>query len=562
MCAACGEDKQPTPLYWAINAANVEMVKLFIEEGADANTAVSEDNETHLHRAVIVGCLKIVEILLKAHANPNAVTLKEQLAPLYCAAWTGNARIVELLLSFGAQIDQPNRSSKETALHCAIREHHVDVVRVLIDAGADITVRYCNWGAALDLAACAGSIEIVTMLLESRGCISPQALYESARSGYSDIVMMLLAERKSIGKLRTLLDIATQRCSEECVRAVIRAHRHDGDDAIANCASRALYSAACRGSHVHAEVLLSAGADPNSNAVAQTHTALHVAAYEGHTDVVRVLLDAGADVNSVAHDYHMTPLYWASARGNAVMVTMLLQAGADVMTVNNYAKSAVYFDDDEGDCVEETALHAAASRGHSEVVRLLLAAGARPDVLGCEIRATPLYCAVTGRKPGHWRAAQSRGAEQRREEAVRLLLAAGADPNVRCRDNDDTALCAAVRGLNIAMTRALLAAGADPNARSIDCRHSAPLVFAALHLRLDMVRVLMEHGAQVNVECHRYMHYQYFDPEIRDEISFHAYKVMMKIILMRMYVMRLTQICNNLDYAETIFSVHIWILWT
>ncbi|MFN2425840.1 MAG: ankyrin repeat domain-containing protein [Candidatus Binatia bacterium] len=117
------------------------------------------------------------------------------------------------------------------------------------------------------------------------------------------------------------------------------------------------------------KVLIAAGANVNAPGK-QKETALHAAAMQGRTGIARILLAAGADVNARDADGH-TPLHSAAAWGHTELARMLVAAGADV---------------NAGDHARQTPLHLVASRrvpplaGYADVARLLLDAGARPNL--------------------------------------------------------------------------------------------------------------------------------------------------------------------------------------
>jgi hypothetical protein len=89
------------------------------------------------------------------------------------------------------------------------------------------------------------------------------------------------------------------------------------------------------------------------------------AARNGRLDVVEAVLERGQKVDARTSQYGRTALWLASDGGHVSVVARLLAANADA------TRCDVGVEDD-------APLHRAAYRGHPEVVRLLLAAGAAP----------------------------------------------------------------------------------------------------------------------------------------------------------------------------------------
>jgi hypothetical protein len=88
---------------------------------------------------------------------------------------------------------------------------------------------------------------------------------------------------------------------------------------------------------------------------------LLLAARNGNVVGVIASLNQGADVNLQSESNGYTPLTWASSRGHTEVVRLLLEAGADVNVAAN-----------DG----QTALMRAADYGHAETLRLLIDSGA------------------------------------------------------------------------------------------------------------------------------------------------------------------------------------------
>lgn len=81
----------------------------------------------------------------------------------------------------------------------------------------------------------------------------------------------------------------------------------------------------------------------------------------GHEEVVRVLLEAGANVEDHNENGH-TPLMETASAGHVQVAKILLEHGAGINTHSNEFK--------------ESALTLACYKGHLEMVRFLLEAGA------------------------------------------------------------------------------------------------------------------------------------------------------------------------------------------
>ena len=112
--------------------------------------------------------------------------------------------------------------------------------------------------------------------------------------------------------------------------------------------------------------LLAQGANPNADRIAgyEGRPALFHAATFGYVEIGRMLIDRGANVNFGADRGAVTPLMLAALNASAPMVALLIERGAAV----------------DATAAGATALTEAAQRGDPEVLRLLLEAGADPNV--------------------------------------------------------------------------------------------------------------------------------------------------------------------------------------
>ena len=244
----------------------------------------------------------------------------------------------------------------------------------------------------------------------------------------------------------------------------------------------ALADTAARGDMTGVRAMLAQKADVNAPQVDGT-TALHWAAYHDDAETVKALLAAGANAKAV-NRYGITPLAQACENGNEQIVEMLVKAGADVNVPHA-----------EG----ETPLMTAARTGNPAVIQVLLDHGATINI-GEEWR---------GQTPLMWAAAEGH------VNAVKLLLAKGALIDTKSKVFDFTALrpkagsvgmnfprggftplLFAAREGHFDVVKTLVDAGADINLPDPD--GTTPTLISIVNFHYDIAAYLIEHGADLN----------------------------------------------------------------
>lgn len=167
----------------------------------------------------------------------------------------------------------------------------------------------------------------------------------------------------------------------------------------------ALWQAAEQGDAGRVRDLLGRGASANARRP-DGRTALTAAALGDHVAVARLLIDAGADPDP-QDAARNNALLVTGETGSVAMLREVLRAGPDLTRTNRFGG---------------TALIPAADRGHVAYVRELLKTEINVDHVN-NLGWTALLEAVILGDGG-----------ARHTEIVRLLLAAGADPNLADRD--------------------------------------------------------------------------------------------------------------------------------
>ncbi|XP_049331691.1 transient receptor potential cation channel, subfamily N, member 1 [Astyanax mexicanus] len=423
-----GKDLE-TPLHVAARVKEGEKVaEMLLKSGAEVN-AEQENGETAMHVAARYGALQMMRALTEEGAD---LTWRSKVGetPLHVAVHHCHAHMVEAILnSLSSErsreeaelcVRQENQSG-ETALHLAAElknetvhrdEEDVVIIRTLMEYNADITaatrqmgetpLHYCarvgnaavlqemldnvpssrlqsainkhskNGRSPLLLAAERGHTAVVRVLLENSARVDVfdeegiAALHLAAEQGHDDIADILLSHKAFVNAKTKLgltpLHLSAQSGSARLVRLLVETHQACVD-ALSLSKQTPLHLAAISGQLDVCSNLLNLRADITATDI-HGQTPLHLAAENDHSEVVKLFLKHRPELATLASVEGATCTHIAAAKGSVAVIRELLKFSQGGLTTLHSKAN--------GSCP----LHLAAAGGHTEVVKVLLEAGA------------------------------------------------------------------------------------------------------------------------------------------------------------------------------------------
>ena len=346
---------------------------LLLRSGVKPDETRDARGYTALHIAAVHGHATIARSLINAGASTEAITPRDCLTPLRLAVDNGHLLAVQALLDAGANAAARDLVDRATPLHAAAEAGHIALVVELIRRGANLEAKAVSGQTPLRWALSLGRGGAATALLRSGA--DPNA-----------------PDRRGACCLHTIAGAKLEEGLGSPSGSLF---------APAPCPS---WSPAAM-----AELLLSAGADPDRGRRLDRPSPLEEACYHSNGDV-----GGGSDGGG-------------GVGGNSGGSSGV--GGRDV----NGSTGGVVFGHERGSggqaSAGETPLHVAARESSVQVAEILLRSGANPNAKMCaeEGGLSPLHCAAAP------------GGDSRRE-MMKILLKAGADVNAVSGDGLTTPL--------------------------------------------------------------------------------------------------------------------------
>lgn len=472
------------------NLQSLEKVQYLVEAGADVN-ARAADGSTPLLFAAIAGHQQVCDLLLKQGAKLD----------IGSACLLGKREVVEAIVKATPELLTKNDLPLHTpALHWAARAGDVEIVELLLRHGAQVDARapeleYQDAGGfssednsnspsrtALHVAASLGHEKIVRVLLDGGADINLNA----GERPYFQSAIAMACYAGQHGTVRLLLDRGAKVSLDEN-SAFLVSEITERDllsrllDAVGNDTFKGergtnlLTSVVAGGNKMVAELLIARGVQLDILSACRL----------GRTEDVRRLIEATpALVNVVQTDYpRMTPIELAVQFGHIDIVKLLIANGARLSSASTGGDSLA---------------HRAAEYGHLNVLQLLLKSGFSLDRRD-DTGSTLLHAAASGSQPEIASFLISKGVDVNADNFNRASpLHVVGESRWWNSDNEDTEI---KLRQTVATAQILLDAGADVRVR--DKYENTPLHDAASRGLEGVAELLLAHGAEVNAQDFR-----------------------------------------------------------
>lgn len=504
-----------TALHVAAFRKHVDVLRLLIDSGANVDAA-DESGLTALHHSALHGPIEAVRALIAAGADLDA---DRQIigggiprgTPLLGAAWKGNIEIVRALIDAGADL---NGVRSEYPLTAATRNKKLPMMRLLIDSGADVnTIKdpALHWaqeaqharllidsGASVNARNAQGqtalhlphvyylpSTEVIDVLITAGGDIDAESkkgvtpLLRAIGLQRLEITQRLIAAGADVN-VRDMEGYTALSLAQLAGEAFVDAVNQGGGT---RTGQEELFAAVRAGDFQTVQRLVEIGENIDAMGPGKA-TVVHLASRFGHHEILRLLVEENAQVD--ARDQRMLrPLHFAK---DAAIAATLIEAGAVI--------DPALFDDEP-----MSPLMAAVCDGRAGTAGFLIDHGAAVNPLDASGFGDSAVAPLT------WAAFFGR------VELIELLLENGARTEQRGDSGGESALLVSARGgladmscpnfvtseIRRQIANLLIEHGADVNVQANVGVHSSltPLYSAARNGDLEIVKLLLENGAEI-----------------------------------------------------------------
>ncbi|XP_041479668.1 E3 ubiquitin-protein ligase MIB2-like isoform X1 [Lytechinus variegatus] len=466
-----GSTRQRRAIHRAAYGNFVDCARILINHGCDVNVQ-DREKDTPLHEAIITNSIDVAELLLAVPKLDTTLTNKRNMPPILFASLKDRPELVEMLGRHCPPSIPVTTSQGYTILHIAACNNHVQVMKTVLaikDHGLCLDTKADNGATALHIAAEEGYSESVEYLLSQGADVNLQcsegnsALHRLANAARKDLEVEETPELKAI---RMKYKDGGVHTSSEALLCFMVLHGASVDIENELCRTPLYYIDDPKLKRTLKQIANGVNRNPDRKPMQNF----------GEVGDFGI---GGLNMKSTSDDNLLIP---DSGVGFAQELATdkhdednpTRSQSKDLKELGNVCV------DDKTDLGIDFELLRAAENGELRRVSEILSSS--PEKVNVK---------VGGKSALH--KASLRG----HRDVVKALLQAGADIEITT-DGGHTPLHLAVEGDKPAVTKYLLEEGADIN--KVNVRNRSPLHRAAIRNHVDCARILINHGCNVNVQ--------------------------------------------------------------
>ena len=448
-------DSGVTSLGTAILCGHENVVRVLLENSVLVNDIDPMLRMTPLHHAVRNGDLSLARIFLDFGAEVNTAD-NEVGTPLHSAVISHHTFMIDLLLEYGVNINSLDGHGS-SPLQVAMTSKRHDIVRQLLDHGGCITEEDASWGLLSDAIQSGADLHLVGRLIDAGALVNKEGMFRSRPFFGTPIMLaMMNDDHKMVDFLlssganldvRLKLGDTPRSCllkgkipvGPEMRRKMLQFMTTNAEAAGRNVLCEV---AKCSDDIKDIQSLIEAGCDVNARDN-EGRTALDIVVSNPMlSQAIPILLNAGANINALDVNLRSALHQAVSHWGNIKNVQTLLSSGADIEATDSLLRSPL--------------INAIQESGDLEIVNALITAGVnvlRRDLDG----ASPLHyavCPVRGATVRVFNAMHMR-------DIAKALIVAGAEVNAKDASGLSVLGWAVRSKRNLAIVKLLWDAGAD-----------------------------------------------------------------------------------------------------
>ena len=315
-----------TPLHYAVETSNADIIREILnyaqelkEQKENIIDTIDQYNHTALHLAVINNNLEVAKILLEKGANANAVDISFK-APIHYAVANNNIEMIELLKEKKADItkcyqDEKLKTNDIAPIHMAAEKGLEEAFEFLRGCGANINALDSRKATIIHYAAMGDQPLIIEKYLDRA--------HVEAKDNEKRTAVHYAAENNACAALTKLIEKGAKIDSPDEKRII------------------PLMIAAKNNYKEFAAKLLDIG-DYTRVQDSRKRTAIHYAAEAGSTETLQVLLNVNAEGVNDKDKNDNTPLLIAYQNDKLETFKLLIEYGADIYAKGKNGKSIIH----------------------------------------------------------------------------------------------------------------------------------------------------------------------------------------------------------------------------